>query len=82
MLSGGGETVEGIGRCEIESFLDVFKETTVAIRARERIGNPNESATTITPVRSRSHGNRDMKEGKMRNQIFRKKMIDNSIWRI
>lgn len=57
---------EGGGRCEIEGLLDVFEEATVAVGAGDGVGDPDEAAAAVTPVRSgRCHGwNQNRGEGK------------------
>lgn len=40
--------------------MEAFEEASVAIRTGDGVGDQDEAAATVAPVRSRSHGDRDL----------------------
>lgn len=45
----------GVGRREVGGLVDVFEEAAVAVRAGDGVGDPDEAAAAVAPVRSGSH---------------------------
>lgn len=64
-------TEEGGGRCEIEGLLDVFEEASVAVGAGDGVGDPDEAAAAVTPVRSgRRHGENGIEIKRTSGRVF------------